>query len=110
MDNYLDLWYLFFSIFLERYFFILSPNKNISKEIFSLVLIGTGINLPWLSLNYLQHCNPLFPNLSELIGSCTYSSLQMQNIATMIKEATIWQNGTSWKSTHSLITYWDFSI
>lgn len=84
--------------------------NRISKEIFSLVLIGIGINLPWLSLNYLQHCNPLFPNLSDLIGSCTYSSLQMQNIATMIKEATIWQNGTSWKSTHSLITYWDFLI
>jgi len=82
--------------------------KRISKEIISLVCVGIGVNLPWLGLNYLQHCNPVFPNLSELIGSCTYTSLQMQNIATMIKEATIWQNGTSWRSTHSVMIYWEF--
>jgi len=82
--------------------------RKISKEIISLVFIGFSINLPWLGLNYLQHCNPVFPNLTELIGSCTYTVLQMQNISTMIKEATIWQNGTSWRSTHSLMIYWEF--
>lgn len=82
--------------------------KRISKEIISLVCVGIGINLPWLGLNYLQHCNPVFPNLSELMGSCTYTSLQMQNISTMIKEATIWQNGTSWRTTHSLMIYLEF--
>lgn len=80
------------------------------KESLVLAVMGVVINLPWLTLNLLQHCNPVFPNLADKIGSCRYSQEQLHNISLMIKEATIWQNGTSWLTTHSWEIYWTFLV
>ena len=83
-----------------------STYKTYTLDLVKLTFAGLFINLPWLINNYIEHCNPLFPNLVGLFGSCLYPIPLMNHIHSMIAESTIYAKDLSWASKPSIIEYY----
>lgn len=101
---------LFLPLYLSAYLIfelkLRSTSKTYALDLLKLILAGTLINLPWLINNYIEHCNPLFPNLVGLFGSCRYPIALMNHIHSMIAESTIYAKDLSWASKPSIPSYY----
>jgi hypothetical protein len=80
-----------------------------SQELAKLILFAFGINLVWLSINLINFCNPVFPNMTSVFGQCMKYPVT-SDIMQMVMESTMLQEGTSWKTTESLSIFYDYYI
>lgn len=101
---------LFLPLYLCAYLIFEIKQRSTSKiyalDLLKFSLAGMIINLPWLISNYIEHCNPLFPNLVGVFGSCRYPIPLMNHIHSMIAESTIYANNLSWASNPSPLSYY----
>lgn len=79
------------------------------RELGRLLLIGLVVNGAWLLINWLNVCNPFFPNLVSVFGQCLEYPVT-KDIMDMVMEGTMLQKGTSWATTHSLDNFYKIFV